>query len=133
MARLLNKMDKVLLFFTIIMFVFGLLMVYDASSTKSFMEYGVNTKYFSKQLIILIASLFISIFIMIVPTKRYKKVIIPISVVIIVIMLYLLVSGETTAGAKSWLYIGPLGLQPSEFAKIALILFTGIYYRANLK
>ena len=133
MTRLLNKMDKVLLILTIIMFIFGLFMILDASSMKSFLEYGTNTKYFSKQLIILIVSLFASVFIMMVPTKRYKKSIIPISIVIIVMLIYLLISGEVTSGAKSWIYLGPLGIQPSEFAKVALIIFTGVYYRANLK
>lgn len=133
MTRLLNKMDKVLLLLTIIMFVFGLFMIFDASSMKSFLEYGTNTKYFSKQLMILIVSLFVSIFIMTVPTKRYKKSILFISVLIIVMMIYLLVSGEVTSGAKSWIYVGPIGIQPSEFAKIAIIIFSGVYYRANIK
>ena len=49
-------------------------------------------------------------------------------------LIFLLVAGEeTSAGVKSWIYIGPFGLQPSEFAKVALILFTGIYYQKNQK
>lgn len=133
MSKIFNKMDKILLILTIIMFVFGLFMVLDASSMKSFLEYGTNTKYFSKQLIILIISLFLSIFVLFIPTKKYKRVIVPISVTIIILLFYLLMSGVKTNEAKSWIYIGSFGLQPSEFAKLSLILFMGTFYKTNLK
>ena len=133
MTRVLNKMDKVLLILTIIMFIFGLFMILDASSMKSFIEDGTNTKYFMKQLIIIIISFIISIFIIMTPTKKYKKSIVFITVALIIMLMYLVVSGVETAGAKSWIYIGSFGLQPSELAKIALIVFMGVYYRANVK
>ena len=133
MTRLLNKMDKVLLILAFIMFVFGLFMIFDASSMKSFMEYGTNTKYFTKQLAILIVSFIISIFIIATPLKRYKKMMPIMCIVITILLLYLIVSGVETSGAKSWIYIGSFGLQPSEFAKIGIILFAGFYYRSNLK
>ena len=127
MSKLFNKMDKVLLILTIVMFVFGLFMVLDASSMKSFLEYGTNTKFFSKQLIILIVSFFASVFVMTIPTKKYKKVIVPITVTIIILLLYLIIAGVNTNEAKSWIYIGSFGLQPSEFAKIALIIFMATF------
>lgn len=133
MSKIFNKMDKILLILTIIMFVFGLFMVLDASSMKSFLEYGTNTKYFSKQLIILIISLVLSVFVLFIPTKKYKKVIVPVSVTIIILLFYLLMSGVKTNEAKSWIYIGSFGLQPSEFAKLSLILFMGTFYKTNLK
>ena len=133
MSKLFNKMDKLLLILSIIMFIFGLFMILDASSMKSFLEYGTNTKYFNKQLIILIGSLVASIFVMTIPTKKYKKVIVPIAIGILILLFYLLVAGVSTNEAKSWIYIGSFGLQPSEFAKLALIIFTGTFYKSNLK
>ena len=133
MTRLLNKMDKILLILAFVMFIFGLFMIFDASSMKSFMEYGTNTKYFTKQLVILIVSLIISVLIIFTPLKRYKKIVPVACIVITIFLLYLIVSGVETSGAKSWVYIGSFGLQPSEFAKIGIILFAGFYYRSNLK
>ena len=133
MSKLFNKMDKLLLILSIIMFIFGLFMILDASSMKSFLEYGTNTKYFNKQLIILIGSFVASIFVMTIPTKKYKKVIVPIAIGILILLFYLLVAGVSTNEAKSWIYIGSFGLQPSEFAKLALIIFTGTFYKSNLK
>lgn len=133
MTRVINKMDKVLLILAFIMFVFGLFMIFDASSMKSFMEDGTNTKYFSKQLIILIISLFLSVLIIATPLKRYKKIMPVVCIIITALLLFLVVSGVETSGAKSWIYIGSFGLQPSEFAKLAIILFAGFYYRSNLR
>lgn len=133
MSKIFNKMDKILLILTIIMFVFGLFMVLDASSMKSFLEYGSNTKYFSKQLVILIISLFLSIFVLFVPTKKYKRVIVPICLTVLILLFWLLMSGVKTNEAKSWIYIGSFGLQPSEFAKLSLIIFMGTFYKSNLR
>ncbi|MBR2712809.1 MAG: FtsW/RodA/SpoVE family cell cycle protein [Bacilli bacterium] len=133
MTRVINRMDKILLILSFIMFIFGLFMILDASSMKSFMEYGNNTTFFNKQLIILMISMVISVIIILFPMKTYKRFIFPITIGIIGLLIYLLVSGEITSGTKSWIYIGSFGLQPSEFAKVALIMFMGIYYRANLR
>lgn len=131
MIRALNKMDKPLLILSIFMFIFGLFMILDASSMKSFLNTGENTKYFFRQLIFLALALVIAIIIIIKPLKKYNKLIFLISGVIILMLLFLLFGGNTTNDVRSWIYIGPFGLQPSEFAKVALILFTGIYYQIN--
>ena len=133
MVRIFNKMDKTLLLLSIFMFVFGLFMIFDASSMRSFLEYGTNTKYFFKQLIILIASAIMSIMIMKIPLKRYNKLIHIISFVLIFMMCILLITGDKTNGTKSWFYIGKFGVQPSEFAKVVIILFTAVYYNINAK
>lgn len=133
MVRIFNKMDKTLLLLTIFMFLFGLFMIFDASSMRSFLEYGINTKYFTKQIIILIVSSICAIFIMSVPIKRYNKLIYIISIAIIFMLVALLVSGIATNNSKSWIYIGTFGIQPSEFAKVVIILFTAVYYNMNIK
>ena len=133
MIRTLNKMDKPLLILSIVMFIFGLFMILDASSMKSFLVYGENTKYFIKQLIVLIGSSIISLIIIKIPLKRYNKLIYLICGMIIFMLVTLLVAGVATNNSKSWFFIAGFGVQPSEFAKVALIVFTGIYYQANIK
>ena len=133
MSRIFNKMDKLLLILTIFMFVFGLFMILDASSMKSFLEYGTNTKYFTKQLVILFISLIAYIFILRIPTKKYRKITMPITMLLLGMLLYLLFFGKITSGAKSWIYIGDFGLQPSEFAKLGVILLMSCFYKANYR
>ena len=125
-------MDKIILFLSIFMFAFGLFMILDASSMKSFLGYGENTKYFTKQLIILIAGIVVSLIVIKTPLKRYKKLIYLISGAIVVMLIALLVATVATNGSKSWFYIAGVGIQPSEFAKVVLILFTALYYQVNI-
>lgn len=129
MTRLLNKLDKVLLFFSAIMFIFGLFMIFDASSMKSYLLTGSNTHYFYKQLIILAVSLAATIIVVQVPIKKYKKYILPGIITLIVLLSLLLIVGGESNGAKSWFVIFGFGLQPSEFAKIAIVIFSGLFYK----
>lgn len=43
-------------------------------------------------------------------------------------LLYLLFFGSVTAGAASWFSLGSFGLQPSEFAKVVIILALARYF-----
>ena len=131
MSRIFNRMDKILLFATIFMFGYGLFMIFDASSMRAHFEYENDFYYFTKQLVILFAGLVASIFFILLPTKRYKKNILPTCIIIIFMLLFLLISGERSNGVKSWISFGPISIQPSEFAKLATILFSALYYRAN--
>ena len=133
MIRMFNKMDKMLLLLTIVMFVFGLFMILDASSMKSFLVYGENTRYFTKQLVSLIGSLVAAVLIFCTPLKRYKRFIYLVCGALICMLITLLVAGLATNGSKSWFFIAGFGVQPSEFAKVALILFTALYYQRNIK
>ena len=133
MIRMLNKMDKPLLILSLFMFIFGLFMILDASSMRSFLASGSNTAYFSKQLIILIGSFFLFLIILRIPLKRYNSLIYLIVGSIIFMLLFLLISGVATNNSKSWIYIGSFGLQPSEFAKIVIVLFTAFFYNLNVR
>ena len=79
MIRVFNKMDKPLLILSIFMFIFGLFMILDASSMKSFLNTGENTKYFFRQLSFLILAAIFSITIIRLPLKRYNRLIYTIS------------------------------------------------------
>ena len=133
MSKIFNRMDKILLITTLFMFLFGLFMIFDASSMKSFFETGHDTYYFSKQLAIIVISFFLSGIIFFFPTKRYKKYVLPVSIALIILLIFLLVSGDKVNGAKSWIDLGPLSIQPSEFAKLATILFSALYYKSNAR
>lgn len=47
---------------------------------------------------------------------------------IVFVLIVTLLFGDVVNGARSWIGVGPFGVQPSEFAKIALILALARYY-----
>ena len=72
MRRVFSRIDKPLLFITIVFFLFGLLMVLSASSMESYMRYGYGPyHYFYRQAIFIGVGLIIFLLIVKVPTKVY--------------------------------------------------------------
>lgn len=45
----------------------------------------------------------------------------------VLVLAYTLIFGNTVSGAKSWVSIGPVGFQPSEFAKLVVIVALARY------
>ncbi|MGQ0810255.1 MAG: rod shape-determining protein RodA [Nitrospiraceae bacterium] len=52
----------------------------------------------------------------------------PLYIVILVLLAVVLVTGKSSRGAQRWIPIGPFAFQPSEFAKLGLILVLAHYY-----
>ena len=134
MKNLFQKMDKPLLITTIIFFIFGLIMIQSASSMESFMRYNYSPyHYFIREVIFLSVGTILFLIVLIFPTKNYKKIYGFILFIIFALLLGLLVYGHNANNAVSWYRIGPIAIQPSEFAKIAVIIFLAVYYEKNIK
>ena len=50
---------------------------------------------------------------------------------LLVLLLYVLIGGQTQMGGQRWIPIGPFHLQPSEFARIAVALMLAMYFGEN--
>lgn len=134
MKKTLSKLDKPLLIITFIFFVFGLIMILSASSMESYMRYNYSPyHYFIRQALFLVIGMIAFFFCIIFPTKNYKKLKLDI-IIISIIMLSLIglpFIGHSAKNAVSWYKIGPITIQPSEFAKVGIILYLSIYYERN--
>lgn len=53
--------------------------------------------------------------------------------IMVFLLLFTLFFGKYVNGARSWLGIGPFGIQPAEFSKIAVILYLGAFLDDNYK
>jgi len=130
--KIFSKMDKPLLLVTTIFLIFGLLMILSASSMESFMRYNYSPyHYFFRQLIFIIIGFFSFLFIIIFPTKNYNKLDKFLLTGITVSLIGLLAYGYAANNAASWYKIGPITIQPSEFAKIVIIVYLSAYYEKN--
>ena len=124
-----KKIDKTLLIMTIIYSIFGLMMILSASSASTILRYQVSSNhFFIRQLIVLIASYIAGFVVLLIPTRKYKGLSYLGVAGIFFLLLLVLVKGEITNNAQSWFAIGPFNLQPSEFAKTVLILFSAVFY-----
>lgn len=95
----------------------GLALLYSAGQTAS----SDNTGYWQFQLIWLFVALVIYAVIGLVPLRIVEKISWPVYGAALLLLLIVLAMPEIN-GSRSWIRYGPLGLQPSEFAKIAVIL-----------
>ena len=127
---ILKKLDKPLLFLSILYSIIGVFAVLSASSVSAVLKYDEGPYYFFiKQCIFFIASYIIGfIFILRKPTVKYKKYLNIMLFGIMGALIYVLVKGQIINSARSWIDIGPFGFQPSEFAKTIIIIYFGFFY-----
>ena len=126
--------DRPLLVAVIFLVVFGLMSIFSASAPKC-IEMGANpTKFFLQQLIgVVIGFLGLRFF----SNFNYKRLInytLPFALLVIAMLFIVKIAGVTVNGAQRWINIGPINLQPSEFAKPAVVLLlAGVFHKdANL-
>ena len=129
MKRTYSKMDKILLVLMFIFIIFGLIMIMSASSMESYMRYGTSPyMYVIRQGIFILVGIILFLIITRIPTKFYQRTSIIIIALAILSLAGLVAYGYYANNAASWFKIGPISIQPSEFAKIAIIIFLAIYY-----
>ncbi len=133
MKRILNKIDKPLLFITILCLVFGIMMVGSASSLKAYMARSDSFFYFKRQLFFIGIGLISSVIVLKTPIRKWKNLIYLAVLGVIGTLVYVLLKGQTSNGVNGWLFIGGFGIQPSEFAKTILILFLAIIFEKLIK
>lgn len=128
-----KKIDKLLLLSVILLSIFGLVMIYSSSSIWSTYKFNDPYKYLKSQAIFLLLGYFIIYIISKIPYHIYKKYsnIILLSCIILLILVLIPGIGSIRNGSRSWFGIGSLGIQPSEFAKLGLIIFTSKYLSNN--
>ena len=134
-----SNMDKILLFSTLILIIFGTLNIVTASSREAVVNANANMfHYFFKHLIILFAGLIAFLILINLKTKEYKSWMTLLYPIVVALNAYLVLKGVSTRGANNWIDLKFLKVQPSEFAKPILIitmgcLFNIFYKRLNKK
>ncbi len=120
--------DRGLIMTVLALLGFGLIMVFSASTVVSAEVYGSQTSIFTRQLIFVVIGLVGLMVSMKIDYHFYERstVIYSLLLLSLALLLYLLVAPES-GGVQRWIRIGPVNFQPSELAKLAVILFTSFY------
>lgn len=132
--HIIKYIDKPLLIVSVILFVIGLIMVFSASNVTAYMTHAVSPyNYFIKQSIFLFAGIILSLIMIKFTTKAYGMFSWGFLIIVIISLLTLLIIGQAKNRAISWYDLGPISIQPSEFAKVITIVWLARYYEKNKK
>ena len=130
-----KKYDKVLLIAVIIISLFGALMIYSSSYVWAEYKFNDPYKYLKSQSIFLVFGYITMILISKLPYQKYKKIANILFGICFLMLILVLIPGIGTVrnGSRSWFGIGGFGIQPSEFTKLGLIIFTAKYLSNNTR
>ena len=130
-----KKLDIVLIIGIVCISLFGVLMIYSSSYIWAEYKFSDPLKYVKNQGLFLCIGLVLMLFVSKIDISFYYKKMNLILFLSIVLLVLVLIPGIGTIrnGSRSWFGIGSFGIQPSEFSKLALILFTSKYLIKNEK
>ena len=118
-----SKKDRTMLVLVVLLAAFGLAVLFSASEYNGRVRFGDSAYYFKKQLfatalglcaMYAVSNMDYHFFLRIAPAAYLLSMILSTAVLLV---------GQEINGSKRWLNLGPLSFQPSEFAKVAVILF----------
>jgi cell division protein FtsW len=120
------KTDWVLFFTIIVMVFFGTVMLYSASSVMAQLKFGSSWHFFYRQLAWMAVAM---ICMMLLKRMHYRTLQNPavafaaIGVAMMLLLLVYFLDGDH----HRWIRLGPVGIQPSELAKPALVIFLAFF------
>lgn len=124
--------DYSLLFLIIFLLCFGLVMLYSTSSYYGSTRFGDAAFYLKKQLFATVLGIGAMMVIAKIPYRFWMNLSALAYLMALALCTAVIFVGTEAKGQARWLYIGPISFQPSEFAKLAVILFLAmIIYRAS--
>lgn len=112
----------------VVLLVLGLLMVFSSSYPYAYYYFNDGLYFIKRQLMWALLGSVAMAFTANFDYRNYKKLAVPILVVSFLLLVAVLLVGVKTKGARRWLGVGAITIQPSEIAKLGLI----IYFAASL-
>ena len=106
---------------------FGLVMVYSASSARAALAADDPAYYLKRQALYALAGVVALVLLSRMDYRRLRFAVAPFLLGSFVLLAAVLVLGTPVNGAHRWLTLGPATLQPSELAKLALVLWLAAY------
>ncbi|PAQ14514.1 cell division protein FtsW [Bacillaceae bacterium SAOS 7] len=134
--KILKSYDYSLIAVFVLLCLFGLTMIYSASSVVAVQKYDYASDHFySRQKIFLLLSMVLFIATAAFPYKAYRnsKFLFISLFGILAVLISLLFFGKTTNNAQSWFRLGGLSIQPAEFAKLVIIIYMSAVYAKKQK
>ncbi len=124
--RLIKNFGWTILILTVAFCAIGLVNLYSASFHTGLSSFKKQSLWISIGLIVMLGVSFINYLVL----NRYALHIYAASVVFLILVIFL---GKEVSGSRSWISLGPVALQPSEFVKVSLILIIARFYHNDFE
>jgi cell division protein FtsW len=117
--------DFVIFFTVLFLLAIGVVMVYSSSAVSAYVNYNDGYFFLKRQLVWAALGIVAMLFTMSVDYHVWRRLANPIIIVTLILLILVLVPGlgKVVNGARRWLGFGSLYLQPSEIAKLSMVLF----------
>lgn len=128
-----RKVELLLLISVIAISIFGLIMIFSASYIWAEYKFNDPYKFVKNQGIFFVVGVVLMIIVSKINYRKYydKANLLLLGCIILLILVLIPGIGTVRNGSRSWFGIGSFGIQPSEFTKLALIIFTSKYLVNN--
>ena len=117
-----ESVDYVLLILVLILAVFGLVILYSTSAYNGRVKFADPAYYFKKQLFASSIGLMAMYLVSQIDYHIWIRAAVPGYLLSLLLSTAVLFVGQEYNGSKRWLALGPLSFQPSEFAKLAVVV-----------
>lgn len=122
--------DYIIFFVIVILMTIGLIMILSASSIRSHLLYKDSYYLFKHQLVWVVIGIIAMIIFMNIDYqiyRRYAKMILLITIITLILVLIPGI-GRLVGGSRRWIWIGSFRFQPSELAKLGLVIYLAHYF-----
>lgn len=117
--------DQVMILMVVALTSFGIVMVYSASSVMAAKNFNDGAFFLKRQLLFACLGFAVAAVAMRIDYHHWRKLAVPLLFVSLVLLVLVLIPGigGKVKGATRWIRLPGFNLQPSEFAKVALIVY----------
>ena len=130
---LINSLDWPLFIGFISLITFGLVTIYSVAFNEDHPSLFSFSEKYGKQVMWIVIALFLGIMVFLIDSDIYKKFALPIYLATLSLLVVVLFMPPIN-GARAWLGVGSMGIQPAEFAKISTALLLAKYVSSlNMK
>lgn len=119
--------DYSLIFMILFLLVFGVIMIYSASSYTAGIKFKDSAYFVKNQLKYMVVGFFVLIVMAVIPYKIWIKTACIWYGASVALSALVFVIGRQAHGSKRWIAVGPIRFQPSELVKFSIILFITYY------
>lgn len=122
-----GRIDGVFLALVLLLLVFGAAMCFSASSVYAKQFYGDSTYFFKRYLVFALLSMALTAPIVFATKPAFFRVLsVGVYGASILLLILVLLIGTVGGGAQRWLVLGPITVQPSEIAKLGVLMMLAL-------